>query len=829
MSLLSDGLRSATDDGMYRIGDVVPWHFEPGLVVASFFASLVGTTLTVELLHRKRLGKSWTSRLQILSCATAMGLIGIWCMHFIGNRSIILGDGRDGIQMTYGAGFTILSCVLPVIGLFFAFYVAELRIKNAYLRRFADVSSGFLAGLAIVGMHYVGNLGASNYKLHFWNRYIVASCVIAIGDCIVALMLFFYFKERWINVFWKRLCCAILLAVAVCGMHFTASIGCTYQLTKLGVSDTARNTAVIVAGVLCLAAALFCLVIIFYTGIRNQQLKDKAQQVSIACAYFDQEGNILVTNEGVLPNQKVAKRFNLQRFDDEFNTSHPTFHWIWKVSNDWGSVSELIPKMRSHLRRLSPESRVVSRPLTAASMESSYDEESYTDETLLFREGFCVAAADLADRMHIKLNQLGNMYDRVTGTGVISSGKVDRKLSQSDAASIASTSRAFEKGQILFFTRVLSQPDIDSFTASGYRLAPPNRVEAMIAKTMQIPIQFVASEIKSLQEYAQDINAPLVVKQGTYLTCFAALGRVSRTFDVLVSKAHQNQLPDMQLTPEHLSSAQIGFLQQYEAWTAGDMVADLKQKRAREQLIPAEVRGFVLLLINSLSALAHQVSEEWFNDLIFSATPIVAHYGQSSSSGTAMIFGLTKLLDIHHGMINLSDRLTFVPLDFFRVRSAFYPGCPDAAKFRSAVHADFANYLGRLNNNDATEKLAVIAGKPVRPGFFRKLTDRNGSNATDVTDDNVSEHVLVEVNPEMRLDSSVGQTKGMWGGILATTDTVIVQSLNTAISSEPAKLAPKITTIAISDNRQEDDKTFADQLYEQAKIRGVARLTSMSA
>ena len=46
----------------YGPGDVVPWHFSPGLIVGSFFASLTGTVLTVELLHRKRLGKSGVAR-----------------------------------------------------------------------------------------------------------------------------------------------------------------------------------------------------------------------------------------------------------------------------------------------------------------------------------------------------------------------------------------------------------------------------------------------------------------------------------------------------------------------------------------------------------------------------------------------------------------------------------------------------------------------------------------------------------------------------------------------------------------------------------------------
>lgn len=46
----------------YTPGQMVPWHFTPSIIVASFFASLSGTLLTIELLQRKRLGKSLTSR-----------------------------------------------------------------------------------------------------------------------------------------------------------------------------------------------------------------------------------------------------------------------------------------------------------------------------------------------------------------------------------------------------------------------------------------------------------------------------------------------------------------------------------------------------------------------------------------------------------------------------------------------------------------------------------------------------------------------------------------------------------------------------------------------
>jgi hypothetical protein len=60
----ADTRRLFLDDDVvgYAPGDMVPWHFMPTVIVASFFASLSGTLLTTELLQRRRLGKSLMSR-----------------------------------------------------------------------------------------------------------------------------------------------------------------------------------------------------------------------------------------------------------------------------------------------------------------------------------------------------------------------------------------------------------------------------------------------------------------------------------------------------------------------------------------------------------------------------------------------------------------------------------------------------------------------------------------------------------------------------------------------------------------------------------------------
>lgn len=44
----------------YHLEEVIPSHFDPGIVAGSYFASLCGCYLAVELLHRRETGlKTW--------------------------------------------------------------------------------------------------------------------------------------------------------------------------------------------------------------------------------------------------------------------------------------------------------------------------------------------------------------------------------------------------------------------------------------------------------------------------------------------------------------------------------------------------------------------------------------------------------------------------------------------------------------------------------------------------------------------------------------------------------------------------------------------------
>ncbi|MBZ6431123.1 MAG: hypothetical protein LBE64_08420 [Acinetobacter pittii] len=184
-----------------------------------------------------------------------MGGIGIWCMHFIGNRAIVLGEGEPHVQAMYNVAFTGTSFVLPVVVLLFAFYAVGVEEKAGYIR---ILVGGLLTGSAVCGMHYIGQLGISNYRCSYHVANVVGSAVIAIVSSTAALGIFFRWRATWTDSWWRRGICACLLACAVSGMHWTAAVGTIYRdHNRINMHGTqlSRSQVVIICTVLvCLGS-----------------------------------------------------------------------------------------------------------------------------------------------------------------------------------------------------------------------------------------------------------------------------------------------------------------------------------------------------------------------------------------------------------------------------------------------------------------------------------------------------------------------------------------------------------------------------------------------
>lgn len=176
-----------------------------------------------------------------------MGAVAVWSMHYVGNRALIMADDAPTLQIEYRSGYTAGSFFLPISLVGIAFYTFGVTETVDILW---TLTGGFLVGTSICGMHYVSQQGIANYDLSYSKAHVVGAAMIAIVASTVALGLFFYLTSRWPNSWSRRLLCAALLAAAVSGMHWVATVGTHYRLklesnaNGIGVSE--RMTALIV-------------------------------------------------------------------------------------------------------------------------------------------------------------------------------------------------------------------------------------------------------------------------------------------------------------------------------------------------------------------------------------------------------------------------------------------------------------------------------------------------------------------------------------------------------------------------------------------------------
>lgn len=104
-------------------------------------------------------------------------------------------------------------------------------------------------------MHYLGNNGTTNYHLKLSPGYVVGAATIAVGACLLSFGLFFHWGKLWMNNIWRRIIVALILAVAVSGMHWTAAAGTGYEI--LGYHEgpgQQRNINLIIS--LCLVSSI---------------------------------------------------------------------------------------------------------------------------------------------------------------------------------------------------------------------------------------------------------------------------------------------------------------------------------------------------------------------------------------------------------------------------------------------------------------------------------------------------------------------------------------------------------------------------------------------
>jgi NO-binding membrane sensor protein with MHYT domain len=240
---------------------VVTGTYHPYLVVLSILVASFASYTALDLGGHVRAARRLARQAWLGAAAITMGG-GIWSMHFIGILAFVM-----PIPMSYDIGLTILSLVVAIVVTGGGFYVISEGSSPIRL-----VLSGIFMGLGIVAMHYTGMAAMQGHaELGYDWLFVALSVAIAISASTAALWLAFQTTDLW-----QKLIAALVMGVAISGMHYTGMRAAIFTAHSL-VHDDAVTTSLDQIN-LALAVAGITFVILAFASIASLSEQKRAEE-----------------------------------------------------------------------------------------------------------------------------------------------------------------------------------------------------------------------------------------------------------------------------------------------------------------------------------------------------------------------------------------------------------------------------------------------------------------------------------------------------------------------------------------------------------------------
>ena len=175
----------------------------------AYAVSCLGAFLGLRCVTRARAHDGRRRAAWLVLATVSVGATGIWAMHFIA----MLGFTIPGQTILYNVPVTIASMLLAIavvgVGLFIVGY------GNGGWKQL--LLAGAIVGIGVAGMHYLG-MAAMNMPdtMHYNALLLALSIVIAVVAGTAALWI-----GTWVRSWATTLGAALIMGVAVSGMHYT--------------------------------------------------------------------------------------------------------------------------------------------------------------------------------------------------------------------------------------------------------------------------------------------------------------------------------------------------------------------------------------------------------------------------------------------------------------------------------------------------------------------------------------------------------------------------------------------------------------------------------
>jgi signal transduction histidine kinase/CheY-like chemotaxis protein len=270
----------------------LPVHHDPLLVVVSYVVAVIASYTALEMAERLRGSRGPARWFWHIAAACALGG-GVWSMHFVAILAfkIPLSLAVDP-YLTFVSGLVAVCAVaagLLIIG------------KATSLPRVAG--AGLLVGLGIAVMHYAG-MAAVRFpgQIYYKPGLFALSIAIAVSAATAALWL-----ACVLRLTWQRGVAALVMALAVCGMHYTGMAATEFVAGPAGfrVPAGAISANVLAGVVVASVTILFCLGLVCALVDRRleqrraeQRLRDAIDVMPAALAFYDSADRLIAWNTG---------------------------------------------------------------------------------------------------------------------------------------------------------------------------------------------------------------------------------------------------------------------------------------------------------------------------------------------------------------------------------------------------------------------------------------------------------------------------------------------------------------------------------------------------
>ncbi len=259
-------------------GPYIEYGHSWALVVLSYVLAALASFAALDMAERFEKSAGKAKRFWLVAAAASLGG-GIWSMHFIAMLAF-----QVGLPVTFDVGATVLSEIVATVFTGIGFFIVG---RNHNSTRHL-IAAGVIVGIGVTAMHYSG-MAAMRMPahVHYDPLIVFASLVIAVVAATTALWLAF----NWITT-WQKSLAALVMAAAICGMHYTGMSGMLIEPEAAMVSDPGSvDRPVLAVAVTAATIGLLCIGLVSVLADRRFEARtaSDAQKLRVANAELQAE------------------------------------------------------------------------------------------------------------------------------------------------------------------------------------------------------------------------------------------------------------------------------------------------------------------------------------------------------------------------------------------------------------------------------------------------------------------------------------------------------------------------------------------------------------